>query len=147
MKIFFKIVMKYTLFILNTIFSSFLCIFILGYINNPLFNYLKLGYLGILISTFVAFIYSIFPQIILYITLYFIKKNKNIKKYVEIILIIFLGIVMSFLFISLIENFKISFYDSIIKGYSFYISIILSGLIYRIILFKINKKVNNPNFT
>ena len=131
---------KYSLMLLNTIFSSFICTLVYmileGMLSNNIFIKITKGMHYLIM---VGFIFSILPQIILYIITIFVNKKVKINIIIDLILIIILGFVMAFIFIYIFFGSYTPFKDFIIIGYSYYLSTIISGVIFRIILYKINK--------
>jgi len=133
-----KVLVKYSLFLFNILFSSYICKLILLIIGKaPLEDYFEIDF-----TLLFVFIFAILPQIILFIIMYIlnrlIKINKIINIFINIILIIVLGITMSYKFISLFS--RGNFIESILRGgYAFYISFIIGGIIHRLFLYIINK--------
>ena len=132
-------IIKYLLFLLNILFSSNLCILIFNIINGFSINQYY-GFGGFLEITTLGFVFSILPQIILYVLLYFINKKIKINKIFEIIFVIINGFFMSvvtgfFIFPELYRRAGDYFRD----GHYIYIPIIISGIIFRILLYIIDK--------
>jgi hypothetical protein len=149
------LLIKYSLLLFSTFISCLMCVFIFLIISKtPLDYYINGLFYEIDILLMMGFLFSIFPQIILYIILYFFNKIMKINKIIEVIIVIVLGVIMSFSFLSMFSRGNtISIKEYIIFGYYIYLPIIISGIIYRILLFKINKikireKYNDirPNF-
>jgi hypothetical protein len=131
---------KYPLILLNTIYSSIICTLVYMILegkslNNSIFIEI-LKNMHYLIT--VGFIFSIFPQIILYIIIIFVNKIVKINKIIDLILVIILGFIMAFIFIYIFFGAD-TFKDFIIMDDRFYLSTIISGVIFRIILYIINK--------
>jgi hypothetical protein len=123
--------LKYLLILLNAFFSSYICVLInlISYITYYGFSF-KIFYLDISLIK-VAFIISIVPQIILY----FISKILKINKFIDLGLILLFG----FFPVYLIFFFALGLKEYIIHGYEYYLATIISGVIFRIVLYKINK--------
>ena len=130
--------LKYLLILLNAFFSSYIWVLInnilskisLDILDNISFEifYLSNPFIK------VAFIFSIVPQIILY----FISKKLKINKYIDLGLILFMGFIIFYLYFYFVFG-NISLKEYIIHGYEYYLSTIISGVIFRIVLYKINK--------
>jgi hypothetical protein len=148
------IIMKYILILLNIIFSSLICIQIyLSFLKIPLyffivelesFDHFLFGLRFILGMLIAGFVFSVLPQIILYNVIKLFYKyiqKKIIVIIIDIVMIILLGLITSkvFVFFTHLNNYKI-IKEFIFMAYPIYLSIIISGIIFRIILFIINKK-------
>jgi hypothetical protein len=139
-----NMIIKYSLYLLNIILSSILCIIIFTILNKMPLDYYIYGFDEIIILSIIAFIFSTFPQIIFTILICFLTKIIKMKKVVEILMTIVLGIIMSIVFtMSWGRGRTISIKEFMLNGYTVYLSIIISGVIFRIILYKINKKCPN----
>jgi membrane-associated HD superfamily phosphohydrolase len=132
-------IIKYLLFLLNILFSSNLCILVFNIINGFSINQYY-GFGDFLVITTLGFVFSILPQIILYILLYFINKEIKINKIIEIVFVIingfFMTVVTGFL---LAPNLYSRAGDYFREGHYIYIPIIVSGIIFRILLYIIDK--------
>jgi hypothetical protein len=132
-------IIKCILFFLNIIFSNIFCIILFVAINKMPLDYYIYGFFEILTLSILGFIFSIFPQIVVCLFLHFIKKIIKLRKIVELVIVIIIGIIMSFLFLAVNPGRAESIKDVVFYGYSVYIPIIISGIIFRILLYKINK--------
>jgi hypothetical protein len=118
-----------------------MCVLIFLIISKaPLDYYINGIFDEIGILLIIGFLFSILPQLILSVILYFLNKIIKINKIIEVIIVIVLGVIMSLLFLSMIFRGKtISIKEYITFAYTIYFPVIISGIIYRILLFKINK--------
>jgi hypothetical protein len=135
-----NILKKSLLLFLNIILSSILCLILFSKINNVHIN----ANGEALIPLFFCFLVSIFPQILLTIVFHFINKIKRTNKFIEIVTTMMLGIVISIYLVynstnsngeQIWRNEPIN--DLIHYGIDIGLPIIISGTLFRILLYKI----------
>jgi hypothetical protein len=102
-------------------------------------DYYIYGFTEIITLSIIGFIFSIFPQILLGICIYFIRKKLKIHFFSEIIFRIILGFIMSVILLFSFPGGSKSIKDIMIYGYSVYLAMILSGLLFMIFKNRINK--------
>jgi len=137
-----KIFLKYSLFLFNIIFSSLICVLIfLIFDKTPLDYFFKGLFYEIDILLIMGFIIGILPQMVISIILHFINKLIKIKKILDIVITIIIGNILSFIVLLYSFRINVSIIEYVIYGYNFYIPFIISGILYKLVLYKV-KKIN-----
>lgn len=137
-----KLLGKYILHLLNSIICSILCVIIFTIFAKMPLDYYFYGFIEILILSIVAFIFSIFPQILLTICITFLRKKLSIHIIPEVIIRTVLGFIMSVIVLSYFPGGIKVLEEVICYGYNVYVSFIISGLVFMFVKYRINKTVN-----
>ena len=141
---------KMNLFIFNIVISSILCsvIFIsiellIIYSEITFIDFVSFIFTGTFEILFLGFLIAILPQIILMMIFKYLNKIFRVNIGIKILMTIILGFSISLLFYSTFTRGTISLNNYFTLGYPFYISAIVSGLIFQIFQIKIDIFIKN----
>jgi len=137
-------IIKSILYIINFMFSGNVSLILFdlllrGFSFNRILHsieyYIFNNHIIFIIDDFIKCIYLITPFLVVYIISKYIIKIKTISIIFEIFMFIIISIIMSYIY----TKFELSFLELLQLSYEMYISVLLGGILFRILLHVINK--------